>query len=79
MPMSGAQVTAFQAASGFTPSAASLLWLSLTFALVLLWGAWTLLSLYRGWAKRSLDGQAAAAYAVRWIVLCMTLSFLLLH
>lgn len=79
MPMSGAQVTAFQAASGFTPNAVNTFWLSLTFTLVTLWGVWTLLSLYRGWATRTLSREVAFVSAVRWMVLYLTLSFLLLH
>lgn len=79
MGMSSAQITAFKAASGMEPTSVNTFWLSVAFTFVLLWGAWTLLSLYRGWARRSLDAQAATANAVRWLVLCMVLSFLLLH
>lgn len=47
MSMSGAQVAAFNAASGITPQASTVLFVGTVIALSTLWGAWALYSIYR--------------------------------
>lgn len=78
MSMSGAQLAAFNTASGTTPQASSTLFLGFVIALSLLWGAWALYSIYRGWATTNIDRGIAASSAVRVITLIMILSLLVL-
>lgn len=78
MSMSGAQLAAFNAASGTTPQASSTLLLGFVIALSMLWGAWAIYSIYRGWATTNIDRGIAASSAVRVITLIMILSLLVL-
>ncbi|ATV19234.1 MULTISPECIES: TIGR03758 family integrating conjugative element protein [Pseudomonas syringae group] len=78
MTMSATQIGAFQAAAGFTPASSNTLWTGIAMGILLLWGVWVLLSIYRGWATRNLERSAAAASAVRWAVLFMIMTFMLL-
>ncbi|ATV19943.1 integrating conjugative element protein [Pseudomonas avellanae] len=78
MTMSATQIGAFQAAAGFTPASSNTLWTGIAMGILLLWGVWVLLSIYRGWATRNLERSAAVASAVRWAVLFMIMTFMLL-
>ena len=78
MSMSGTQVAAFNAASGVTPQASTVLFVGTVIALSTLWGAWALYSIYRGWATSNIDRAIAGASVVRVIVLLMILSALVL-
>ncbi|MDU8647811.1 MULTISPECIES: TIGR03758 family integrating conjugative element protein [Pseudomonas syringae group] len=78
MTMSSTQNSAFQAAAGFSPANSNTLWTGIAAGILLLWGVWVLLSIYRGWATRNLDRSAAAASAARWAVLFMVMTFMLL-
>ncbi|WP_080223934.1 TIGR03758 family integrating conjugative element protein [Pseudomonas syringae] len=49
MTMSATQIGAFQAAAGFTPASSNTLWTGIAMGILLLWGVWVLLSIYRGW------------------------------
>ncbi|MBI6674822.1 TIGR03758 family integrating conjugative element protein, partial [Pseudomonas syringae] len=55
MTMSSTQISAFQAAAGFSPANSNTLWTGIAMGILLLWGVWVLLSIYRGWATRNLD------------------------
>lgn len=79
MTMSSAQTSAFLASAGFTPADSSTLWVGAAMGLLILWGVWVFLSIYRGWSTRNLDRATAAAGAVRWTVLFMIMTFMLLH
>ncbi|MCD5972341.1 MULTISPECIES: TIGR03758 family integrating conjugative element protein [Pseudomonas] len=78
MTMSSTQINAFQAAAGFTPASSNTLWTGLAMGILILWGVWVFLSIYRGWATRNLDRAAAAASAVRWALLFMIMTYMLL-
>ena len=78
MSMSGAQVAAFNAASGITPQATTVLLVGTVIALSTLWGAWALYSIYRGWATQNLDKHIAGSSTVKVLVLLLILSALVL-
>ncbi|CRM57018.1 TIGR03758 family integrating conjugative element protein [Pseudomonas sp. 25 R 14] len=75
MSMSGAQVSAFQNASGFSAQSSSTLWISLTLVLALLWCAWTMWTAYRGWAIGSVRFGAFAGSAARVLLALLVLMF----
>lgn len=76
--MSGTQVAAFNAASGITPQASTVLFVGTVIALSTLWGAWALYSIYRGWATQNLDKHIAGASTIKVLVLLLVLSALVL-
>ncbi|KYC16498.1 MULTISPECIES: TIGR03758 family integrating conjugative element protein [unclassified Pseudomonas] len=78
MSMSGTQVAAFNAASGITPQASTVLFVGTVIALSTLWGAWALYSIYRGWATQNIDRNTAGAATVKVFVLLLILSALVL-
>lgn len=78
MSMSSAQVAAFNAASGITPQASTVLFVGSVIALSTLWGAWALYSIYRGWATQNIDKHIASSSVVRVLVLLLILSTLVL-
>lgn len=79
MTMSSTQTSAFQTAAGFSPANSSTLWTGVAMSILILWGVWVFLSIYRGWSTRNLDRAAASASAVRWTLLFMIMTFILLH
>lgn len=79
MTISSAQSSAFQTAGGFTVGESSVLWIGLAVGLMTLWGIWVFQSIYRGWATRNLDRAAATGGVIRWTVLFMIMTFMLLH
>lgn len=78
MSMSGTQVAAFNAASGITPQASTVLFVGTVITLSTLWGAWALYSIYRGWATQNIDRNTAGAATVKVFVLLLILSALVL-
>lgn len=78
MSMSGTQVAAFNAASGITPQATTVLLVGTVIALSTLWGAWALYSIYRGWATQNLDKHIAGSSTIKVLVLLLILSALVL-
>ncbi|CAI8955274.1 conjugal transfer protein [Pseudomonas sp. 250J] len=74
MSMSGTQVAAFNAASGVTPQASTVLFVGTVIALSTLWGAWALYSIYRGWATQNIDRNIAVSSTVKVLVLLLILS-----
>lgn len=72
------QIAAFQANSGFPPSAMSSLVLGLVFAVLLLWGAWAMRAAYVGWVEHRLTSAQCFGVAVRFVSLYLVLSFFLL-
>jgi integrating conjugative element protein (TIGR03758 family) len=76
--MTATQAAAFQANAGFTPGELSTLVLGIVFAVLLLWGAWTLRTAYTGWAEGHLTQGQFLGVAVRFLALYLALTFFLL-
>lgn len=76
--MTSAQLTAFQAGAGFSPSDLSWLLLSGLFALVMLWSVWALSTAYSGWAEQRLSQRQFLGVMVRVFALYLALTFFLL-
>lgn len=76
--MTGAQLSAFQANGGFTPSVLATALVGLVFALVLLWGVWAIRTAYVGWAEDRLSSRQFLGVAVRVALMYVVLSFFLL-
>lgn len=79
MSMTASQTAAFQIASGFSAQSSSMLWLSLTLVLALLWCTWVMCTAYRGWAAGSVrfgafGGSAARVVLVLLVLMLFTLS-----
>jgi len=76
--MSADQLAAFQSNGGFTPAATATLFLSGTFAVLLVWGVWALRTAYVGWAESSLSARQLFAVLIRVVALYLVLSYFLL-
>ncbi|MDP2747854.1 TIGR03758 family integrating conjugative element protein [Pseudomonas sp.] len=76
--MNAAQIAAFQANSGITPSDMATVLLGAVFAVLLLWGVWALRSAYVGWAEEQLSQRQFLVVVVRFVVLYLVLTFFLL-
>lgn len=72
------QVTAFNANSGFMPEQLGILILGILFATLIVWGAWTIKTAYAGWATQQLSHKEFLMVVVRFIVIYVVLTFLLL-
>ena len=78
MTPTSAQLNAFQANGGFTPSAVSTLVLGVVFAVLLLWGAWAIRTAYVGWAEHRLTQRQFLAVVVRFVAMYLVLTYFLL-
>jgi integrating conjugative element protein (TIGR03758 family) len=76
--MNAAQITAFQANSGLTPTEMATVLLGAVFAVLLLWGVWAIRSAYVGWAEEQLSHRQFLVVVVRFVVLYLVLTFFLL-
>lgn len=76
--MNAAQIAAFQANSGLTPSDMSTVLLGAVFAALLVWGVWAMRSAYVGWAEEQLSQRQFLVVVVRFVVLYLVLTFFLL-
>lgn len=76
--MNAAQLAAFQANSGLTPTEMATVLLGAVFAVLLLWGAWAIRSAYVGWAEEQLSHRQFLVVVVRFVVLYLVLTFFLL-
>jgi integrating conjugative element protein (TIGR03758 family) len=76
--MTAAQLSAFQANSGFTPSDTAALLLGSVFATFLLWSAWALKTAYTGWAEQRLNQRQFLVVLLRVVVMYLVLTLLLL-
>ena len=76
--MNTAQTTAFQANSGFVAADVSLVFISLVFAVLLLWGVWALRTAYVGWAEGRISQRQFLGVAIRFIAMYLVLTFFLL-
>lgn len=76
--MTAAQIAAFQANSGFTPAAMSVVLVSAVFAVLLVWGVWAMRTAYTGWVEQQLSQRQFASVVVRFVTLYLVLTFFLL-
>ncbi len=76
--MTAAQIAAFQANSGFTPAAMSVVLLSAVFAVLLVWGVWAMRTAYTGWVERQLSQRQFLGVVVRFVIMYLVLTFFLL-
>lgn len=76
--MNAAQITAFQANSGLTPTEMAAVLLGAVFAVLLLWGVWAIRSAYVGWADEQLSHRQFLVVVVRFVVLYLVLTLFLL-
>lgn len=72
------QINAFQANSGFTPSAMSVVLISAVFAVLLVWGVWAMRTAYTGWVEQQLSQRQFLSVVVRFVALYLVLTFFLL-
>lgn len=78
MTPSADQTAAFQANSGFTPTAVSSVVLSIVFAVLLLWGVWAMRTAYVGWAEQRISQRQFLGVIVRFLAMYVVLTFFLL-
>ncbi|MDH4564509.1 MULTISPECIES: TIGR03758 family integrating conjugative element protein [unclassified Pseudomonas] len=76
--MNAAQASAFQANSGFAPSALSVVLLGAVFTVLLLWGVWAMRAAYNGWAEAQLSQRQFTGVVLRIVALYLVLTFFLL-
>ncbi|WP_140720741.1 TIGR03758 family integrating conjugative element protein [Pseudomonas sp. Hp2] len=76
--MNAAQVSAFQANGGFTPSAVSVVLIGAVFAVLLVWGVWAMRTAYVGWSEQRISQRQFLSVVVRFLALYLVLTFFLL-
>lgn len=76
--MNAAQISAFQANGGFTPSAVSVVLIGAVFAVLLVWGVWAMRAAYVGWAEQKISQRQLFGVVVRFIAMYAVLTFFLL-
>ena len=76
--MSTAQIAAFQANGGFSPSITALVLTSIVFAVLLLWGTWAIRTAYSGWAEQRLNQRQFLGVVIRFMAMYLALTYLLL-
>lgn len=74
MAMTDAQREAFSiSAGGFAPSISSNLFLGVVITAALLWGVWTLITAYRGWANGNVSFGAFGGVFAKVMILIVIL------
>lgn len=76
--MNSAQIAAFQANGGISPSITASVLISVAFATLLLWGAWAIRTAYSGWAEQRLNQRQFLGVVVRFTAMYLALTFILL-
>ncbi len=76
--MNSAQLTAFQANSGITPSVMATTLVGVVFAVLLLWGVWAIRTAYVGWAENRINQRQFLGVIVRFLAMYVVLTFFLL-
>lgn len=76
--MNGAQLSAFQANSGFTPAVMATVLVGAVFAVLLLWGAWAIRTAYVGWAESRINQRQFLGVVVRFLAMYVVMTFFLL-
>ncbi len=78
MSLSADQLSAFRINGGFVPGAVATLLLGTLFAVLLVWSMWSIRSAYYGWASRQLSHKEFVVVIIRFSLMYLALSFLLL-
>ncbi len=78
MSLSADQFAAIKINGGFEPGAMATLLLGTLFAVLLVWGVWSIRSAYYGWASRQLSHKEFVVVIVRFSLMYLALTFLLL-
>ncbi|WP_030132238.1 MULTISPECIES: TIGR03758 family integrating conjugative element protein [unclassified Pseudomonas] len=76
--MTAAQIAAFQANGGFTPSITASALTCAVFATMLLWGTWAIRTAYSGWAEQRLNQRQFLGVVIRFTAMYLVLTFVLL-
>ena len=76
--MNSAQLTAFQANSGITPSVMATALVGVVFAVLPLWGVWAIRTAYVGWAENRINQRQFLGVIVRFLAMYVVLTFFLL-
>ncbi|HBO4843339.1 TPA: TIGR03758 family integrating conjugative element protein [Pseudomonas aeruginosa] len=76
--MNGAQLSAFQANSGVSPSAMAVVLVGTVFAVLLVWGVWAIRTAYVGWTENRLNQRQFLGVCIRFVAMYLVLSFFLL-
>ncbi|APR03184.1 TIGR03758 family integrating conjugative element protein [Thauera chlorobenzoica] len=76
--MNSAQLIAFQANSGITPSVMATALVGVVFAVLLLWGVWAIRTAYVGWAENRINQRQFLGVIVRFLAMYVVLTFFLL-
>lgn len=76
--MNADQLAAFASNGGFTADACAVVLLSGLFAVLLLFGAWSIRTAYVGWAENQLSARQLLGVIVRFVAMYLALTYLLL-
>jgi integrating conjugative element protein (TIGR03758 family) len=76
--MNAAQIAAFQANGGLSPSVTSSVLVAIVFATFLLWGAWAIRTAYSGWAEHRLNQRQFLGVVIRFTTMYLALTLFLL-
>ncbi|MBN6774247.1 TIGR03758 family integrating conjugative element protein [Pseudomonas granadensis] len=76
--MNSAQIAAFQASGGISPSITASVLITVAFATLLLWGAWAIRTAYSGWAEQRLNQRQFLGVVIRFTAMYLALTFILL-
>lgn len=71
MAMTSAQKAAFEAAAGDSVTGHSNLWTGAVFVFLFLWGTWSLLTVYRGWAAGNVSTGALGGAFIRLLLIIL--------
>lgn len=76
--LSPEQVAVFNTNSGFMPENLGTLILSILFATLIVWGVWAIKTAYAGWSSQQLTHKEFFMVIVRFTVIYIVMSFILL-
>ncbi|WP_353169438.1 TIGR03758 family integrating conjugative element protein [Providencia sp.] len=76
--LSSDQVAAFNANSGFMPENLGTLILGIFFATLIVWGVWAIKTAYAGWSSQQLTHKEFFMVVVRYTVIYIVMTFILL-
>lgn len=76
--MNGAQVSAFQANSGITPSAMATVLVGIVFPVLLVLGVLAIRTAYVGWAENRLNQRQFLGVCIRFVAMYLVMTFFLL-
>lgn len=78
MNLSADQLSAFKTNGGFDPSQVATFLLCSVFVVLLVWGVWAIRSAYTCWASNELSHKEFVMVVVRFSMMYLALTFLLL-